>query len=150
MCQFEARVLQARNCNINNDSNTSCKSMMWWCLRMTLIIKHADCYLDDCNRMYKLCNPTMSLRNVSSESSPTCRELSSGEQTDHSNEQPINCTIIVVPNEIIMRCQKGGCNHTAISTNTDCKRELGCDQGKQTAIASNRFLNLILVQFDLL
>ena len=87
-----------------------------------------DCFIHDCNGMYNICEAS---QNLLSEYSSECRELSRGGQTVLGNEQPINCTITVVPNQIIIRCLKGGCDHTARSSNSACRSEIGCDQGKK-------------------
>lgn len=126
MCQLVPQYPSGRDC-------TPSKSIICTIdLDNTPILNaDTDCYIDGCNRVYTICNISQSLFNSSDESSARCGELSSGGQTVHSNKQPINCTIVLIPNrmEFYLTCQKGECRHRATSNTTTCSRDLGIDCG---------------------
>ena len=126
MCQFEVQRPQGTDCNIDPNSITTSKYMIYAIDLDNIILNtYTDCYMGDCNRLYTICSTTQSL-NASNESSSRCRELSSGRQNVHSNEQPINCTVTLVPSHIMrLTCPNGGCIHSATSSNTACGRDLG-------------------------
>lgn len=149
MCQFrEPHTLQGRDCYSNTPSKSNICTID---LDNTIINTYTDCYIDDCNGEYTICNTTQNLLNSSNESSPRCRELSSGGQTAHSNEQPINCTVSFASNSVIyLRCQKGECNYTTRSTNTTCSKDLGIDcEGEQKIIALTQLLYKVTIQYRL-
>ena len=108
-------------------SNAPSKSIIWSDNTIVNIHTCTDCYIDDCNRVYTICNTTQS-QSLLDESSPECRELSSRVQTLHSNEQPINCTVNILRGHIIrLDCPKGECLHTAKASSTTCNMDLGID-----------------------
>ena len=106
---------------------------------------YTDCYIDDCNRVYTICNTTQSP--LVSESSPECTGLSSRGQTLQSNEQPSNCTVNLLPGHIMrLDCPKGECLHTAITSNTACSMDLGIDcEGEKRLLFLGSKINLILI-----
>ena len=107
---------------------------------------YTDCFIDNSNRTYNICSTTQSLLNTSSESLSRCRELSSGGQTVHSNEQSFNCTIdLIADTMIFLRCQIGECNYTAKSSNTACSNDLGinCEGTYMHQIRDNWFQLII-------
>ena len=136
-CQFKLQNPQGSDCY----SNIPSKSMI--CTidlnNIPILNTYTDCYIDECDRVYTICNISQNQQNSSSESSPRCGGLTNGGNTVHSNEQPINCTVTLVPSlktfTIHLRCPKGECSHTAISNNLTCSRDLGIDcGGKQTIL----------------
>ena len=106
MCQFVPQNPQGSDCY----SNIPSKSMI--CTidlnNIPILNTHTDCYIDECDRVYTICNISQNQQNSSSESSPRCGGLTNGGQTVHSNEQLINCTVILVPSlDNILEVSKG-------------------------------------------